>query len=110
MSAICDRLLSGGWKECPDQFRKYARCFYHQHETPTRCACNDDKEGIQVCVAVSEWQGIESYEIDLHAELPDGTWIHLHNHSMPEDISAGLATIPRLLATWELIANHEVKR
>jgi hypothetical protein len=58
---------------------------------------------MQLCVAVSEHEGRTSYEIDLHGELPDGTWIKLHNHGMPEDIEASLATIPRLLATWEFI-------
>lgn len=99
----CSRLLADGWREYPDQFRKYARCFFKRFDTPTRCACNDDKAGMQICVAVSEHEGRSSYEIDLHGELPDGTWINLHNHGMPEDIEAGLATIPRLLATWEFI-------
>ena len=98
-------LLSDGWKEYPDQFRKYARCFFKRFETPTRCACNNDKEGMQVCVSVSEYDGRASYEIDLHGELPDETWIKLQNHGMPNDIKAGLATIPRLLATWEFIAS-----
>ncbi len=110
MSAICDRLASEGWREYPDQFRKYARCMFKQFDTPTRCACNSDKEGMQVCIAVSEWQGKESYEIDMHGQLADWTWIKLHNHGMPEDIKAGLATIPRLLATWEFIANHGAGR
>ena len=47
-----------------------------------------------------------AYEIHLHAELADGTWIKLQSHGMPADIQAGLATIPRLLATWEFIATH----
>lgn len=59
---------------------------------------------MQVCVAVCQYEKWWSYEIDLHGELPDGTWIKLHNHGMPPDIEAGLATIPRLLATWEFIA------
>ena len=105
----CSRLLSDGWREYPDQFRKYARCFFKRFDTPTRCICNDDKVGMQICVAVSEHEGRSSYEIDLHGELPDGTWIKLHNHGMPEDIEAGLATIPRLLATWEFIcANNQI--
>jgi hypothetical protein len=57
---------------------------------------------MQICVAVSG----TSYEIDLHGELPDATWIKLHNHGMPADIEAGLATIPRLLATWEFICGN----
>ena len=66
---------------------------------------------MQICVAVAEHEGRSSYEIDLHGELPDGTWIKLHNHGIPEDIEAGLAAIPRLLATWEFIcANTEASQ
>lgn len=97
------RLVADGWQEYPDQFRKYARCFFKQFNTPTRCFCNDDRAGIQVCVAVVECEQGVSYEIDLHGQLLDGTWIKLHNYGMPEDIEAGLKTIPRLLATWEFI-------
>ena len=61
---------------------------------------------MQICVSVSEYNRINAYEIDLHGELPDETWVNLHNHGMPNDIEAGLATIPRLLATWEFIATH----
>jgi hypothetical protein len=60
---------------------------------------------MQVCIAVSEHKDRVSYEIDLTGELPDGTWMSLHNYGMPEDIEAGLATIHRLLATWEFCAN-----
>lgn len=97
------RLLCDGWREYLDEFRKYARCFFKRFDTPTRCACNDDKEGMQVCVAVSEHDSRYSYEIDLRGELPDGTWINLQNYGMPKDIEAVLNTIPRLLATWEFI-------
>ena len=97
------RLLADEWKEYPDRFRKYARCFFKRFDTPTPCAGNADKSGMQICVGVSEYEGRTSYEIELQAELPDGTWIKLHNYGMPEDIEKGLATIPRLLATWEFI-------
>ncbi len=58
---------------------------------------------MQVCVAVSRYEQWWSYELDLSGELPDGTWIKLHNWSMPESLEDGLATIPRLLKTWEFI-------
>lgn len=106
-SSACSLLERDGWREYPDQFRKYARCFYKRFDTPTRCRCNDDKAGMQICVAVSHHEQWWSYEIDLHGELPDGTWIKLHNHGMPPDIKDGLATIPRLLATWEFIAAND---
>jgi hypothetical protein len=99
-------LLAEGWKEYQDQFRKYVRCFCKRFETPTRCACNHRKEGMQVTIAATQHGTYFAYEIELHGELPDGTWIKMHNHGMPDDIEAGLATIPRLLATWEFIATH----
>ncbi len=59
-----------------------------------------------ITIAATQHGPYFAYEIELHGELPDGTWIKLHNHGMPDDLDAGLATIPRLLATWEFIANH----
>jgi len=104
---IYTKLLADGWREYPDQFRQYARCFYKRFDTPTRCACNDDKSGMQVCIAVSEYESKANYEIDLCGELPDGTWINLHNYTMPESIDDGLAKITRLLAVWEFITSHQ---
>ena len=104
-AADCSLLLSQGWKEYPNQMRHYARCFFKKFDTPTRCNLNSDKAGVQICIAVSEWQGNWSYEIELSAELPDETWIKLHNYGMPKNIEVGLATIPRLLNTWEFLAN-----
>jgi hypothetical protein len=98
---IHETLIKQGWKECPNQFKKYARCFYKQFETPTSCHCNNDKTGIQVEVSVAEWPGTGSCEIELSGELADGTWMRLHNHGLPRDIDAVLALIPRMLMVWE---------
>jgi len=94
-----------GWKEYPQRFRMAKGCFYKRFDTPTRCRGNDDKAGIQVCIAVYE----RGYQIDLQGELPDGTWIKLEQWCMPKDILEGLKLIPRLLETWEFIANKEIK-
>lgn len=102
----CDQLLAAGWREYPDQFRKYARCFYKRFDTPTRCHCNDDKFGMQICFAVSEHAGVESIEADLCGELADETWVKISPYSLPKDLAGCLATIPRLLATWEFMANY----
>jgi hypothetical protein len=96
---ICKTLLEQGWKECPNQFKKYARCFYKYFETPTSCHCNNDKTGIQVEVSVVESAG--SFELELGGELSDGTWMRLHNHGLPRDIYAVLSLIPRMLMVWE---------
>ncbi len=105
MERMVRKLIDDGWREYPDGRRKYARCFFKRFDTPTRCRCNDDKAGMQVCCAVIEFQGRASYELDLCGELQDGTWIKLHQWVMPEDIAQGLAVIPRMLAAWEHIAN-----
>ena len=60
-----------------------------------------------VCVAVSHHEKWWSYEIELHGEISDGTWIKIHNYGMQSDIEACLATIPRLLKTWEFIAAND---
>lgn len=98
-------LIENGWKEYPDPFRKYARCFYKRIQTPTRCSGNDDKDGIQVCLSVSEYGGRESIELEICAGLKDETWIKLLSYSLPGGVDAALAAIPRMIATWEFMAN-----
>jgi hypothetical protein len=101
---ICETLIKKGWKECPNQFKKCARCFYKQFETPTSCHCNNDKTGIQVEISVVESAVVEfagSCELELVGELADGTWMRLHNHGLPADINSVLALIPRMLMVWE---------
>jgi len=98
---ICKTLIKQGWKEYPNQFKKYSRCFYKQFATPTSCRLNEGKAGIQIEIAVLEWQGTESCELELGGELADGTWMRLHNHQLPSDIDAVLALIPRMIMVWE---------
>ena len=98
---IYETLIKQGWKEYPNQFKKYSRCFYKRFATPTSCHCNNDNTGIQVKISVVEWQGTGSCELELGGELVDGTWMQLHNHGLPRDIDAVLALIPRMLMVWE---------
>ena len=105
---ICDDLAVRDWKEYPDQFREYARTFYKRFDTPTVCAINDDKPGIQVCIAVSSHREFTSMELDICGGLPDGTSIKIHNYTLPNDVDKVLALIPRLLAVWECAANHKI--
>lgn len=104
----CSVLLALGWKEGHDQFRSYARMFYKRHDTPTRCAGNDDKSGMQVCLYVSELDGRHSIEMELCGGLSDGTWIKLHNYGLPQDVHGVLAIIPRILAVWEAASSPNV--
>jgi len=109
MEATIKKLIAYGWKEYPDQFRQYARCFYKQFETKTPCRLNDDKAGIQVCCAVSKLPGVARYELELCGELPDGTWIMLMWYCLTIDIDEGLKLIPRMLAAWETMANKQTE-
>jgi hypothetical protein len=93
-----DLLAADGWREYPNSFKKWARCFYKQHATPTRCACNYDKEGIPIEIAVSDTGNME---MELSGQLKDGTWLHVHNYSLPHEVEKVTALIPRLLAVWE---------
>ncbi len=98
---MCSDLLADGWREYPNQFRKYARCFYKRFDSPTRCHCNDDKPGMQIQISVSEHAGRASMELELCAGLKDETWLNIHNHSLPKTVKAVTALIPRMLAVWE---------
>jgi hypothetical protein len=104
-AAACSQLEALGWTECPNALQPEARCFFKRYATPTLCRLNDDKPGMQVCIAIHEWPDSWGFNIELQSELPDGTWMKLHHHGFPQDIAAGLASIPRLLSTWEHVAN-----
>ena len=93
-----DLLAADGWREYPNSFKKWARCFYKQYDTPTHCACNDDKPGMQIEIAVSDTGNME---MEIHGQLKDGTWLHIHNYSLPHEVEKVTALIPRMLAVWE---------
>ena len=101
---VCNELSAAGWREYPNQFNAYSRCFYKQHETPTRCHGNQDKPGVQLQISVSEIAGRTSMELDLCAGLKDETWLTLKNYSLPATVKEVTALIPRLLAAWESFA------
>jgi hypothetical protein len=94
-------LLADGWREYPNQFKKYARCFYKRFDTPTRCAGNDDKPGVQIQIAVCELDGRLDMEMDLRAGLKDETWLVIKNYSLPKTVKEVTSLVPRLLDMWE---------
>jgi hypothetical protein len=102
-AALCSmRLLADGWREYPNQGRKYARCFYKNFETPTRCHGNDERPGVQIEISVSDgYAGGVSMEMELRAGLKDETWLNIQNYALPKTVEAVTALIPRLLAMWE---------
>lgn len=98
---VCTDLLADGWREYPDQFKKYARCFYKRFDTPTRCHGNDDKSGVQIMIAVSVMETWMSMEMELCAGLKDETWLKIQNYALPKTVKEVTALIPRMLAVWE---------
>lgn len=101
MKTTCEQLLADGWREYPDQFKKYARCFYKRFDTPTRCHGNDDKPGIQVQISVSALNEVVCMELEICAGLRDETWLSMHNYSLPKTVNEVTALIPRMLRVWE---------
>ena len=107
-AVACSDLLAAGWREYPNQFRKYARCFYKRFETPTVCSWNSDKPGMQIEISVSEGyagNGV-SIEMELCAGLKDESGLKIQNYSLPKTVAEVTAIIPRMLAAWEA-ANGE---
>ena len=105
------QLTADGWREYPDQFRDYARTFYKRFTTPSQCRCNDDKRGMQVCIALSidGHAGFPpGFEIDLCGELKDGSWVKLCNYGMRDSLEEGIAAIPRLLEAWETLNREKL--
>ena len=102
-AALCSmRLLADGWREYPNQFRRYARCFYKRFATPTVCSGNSDKPGMQIEIAVSDgYAGGVSMEMELCAGLKDETWLKIQNYALPKTVEEVTELIPRLLAMWE---------
>ena len=102
--SACNGLLADGWREYPDQFKKYARCFFKRFNTPTRCSGNDDKPGMQIQISVSEFNGLVSMELELCAGLKDDTWLKIQNYALPRTVKEVTDLIPRILVMWESIS------
>jgi hypothetical protein len=98
---ITEYLPKQGWKEWPDAFKKYGKSYFKRFPTPTRCHLNKDKEGIQVQIVVSEWEGKENHEVFLQGELKDGTWFNFHQHGLKTIRHSITKVIPRMIACWE---------
>ena len=110
MKTPIEYLQDNGWKEYSDYITmdKSSRFFAKRYATASRCACNHEKDGMQVCMRVTSHAMADSFEMTTRGELPDGTWIDLLNYAMPENIENVIAKIPRLLAAWEAMANYAI--
>ena len=97
----CRALLADGWREYPNQLKKHARCFYKRFDTPTPCAGNDNKPGMQIQIDVSEHDGQALMELELCAGLKDGTWLMILNYALPKAVEDVTVLVPRMLALWE---------
>jgi len=98
---IYEQLVADGWREYPNQFKVYSRCFYKQFETPTRCHGNYDKAGCQVELSVSTHHEHIMVELELTGGLKDESWMKLSNYCVPNDLLDIKKLIPRLLHIWE---------
>jgi hypothetical protein len=98
---IRSKLIAGGWRENPNPLKKGSRCFYKRFETKTRCFSDKKKPGVQIELSVASFDGHVYMEIELVAGLKDGTWMTIHNQSLPGTVEEVMALIPRLLAMWE---------
>lgn len=98
-------LEAEGWRSYPDHLTHSNVSYFKRFDTPTRCRCNDDKQGIQVVVRLyGHPERGASYVIDIHGEVADGSWYHLERHGFPEELGYGLAAIPQMLRVWEAAA------
>ena len=116
MTPLTEQRLKQLEGDCWRQYQDMSRCadtiaLAKRFPTEVRCACNDERPGIQVFIYLCELPHCgevhTSYEIELMGELPDGTWVKLHQWALPDDINGGLALIPRLIKTWEYMAHKE---
>lgn len=107
MNDIYEKLNALGWIEYPDQFKPHARAFFKRFPDTAVCQDNDDKDGNQVCIYVYAplYRETHSFEIEIYGGLKDGTSIKIQNYSLPNTIEGVLDQIPKLLKTWEFIAN-----
>ena len=101
LTKVYEELVLKGWRESPNANRKYARCFFKRHDTPSRCFGNSDKAGITVQIAVTDWHGLVSMELEVCGGLSDNSWLTLLNYSLPKTVTEVEALIPRLLRIWE---------
>jgi hypothetical protein len=111
---LIQQLAKDGWREYPKEARKFSLCFYKRFDTPTACSGNPNKTGMQIEIAVSDGYACAgvSLALDLCAGLKDGTWMNIHNYSLPKTYEEVIALIPRMLAMWELastLCNHTPK-
>lgn len=108
MTTTDERLTADGWKKFDDRLTRADAAYWRRFDTPTRCAHNEDKDGLQVCAYVYSHDGRESVELDLYGGLQDGSAVKMQAYAHA-DLDAALASIPRLLAAWERYANYEPK-
>jgi hypothetical protein len=95
-------LLEDGWNEYKN-LSGANRSFYKEFNTKTKCNCNSDKDGIQIELLYYVFPEHKSWQVKIIAELNDGVWVELMPYGLTLD--EALAQIPRLIATWEFIAN-----
>jgi hypothetical protein len=109
--AMIDKLEENGWKEFPihKDLHTHRRNWAKRYPTKTRCALNDDKEGVQVVLRYWFFSGHgrthESFDLQFTAELADGRWprVEIEAGDSIESIESAVALI---LVAWEAMAEE----
>ncbi len=101
---ITQFLTDGGWRKYPCHFGGATELWCKRWPDAPRCACNSEKDGIQVGVTVYEHESWTSFEVDLTAEKPDGVWVKLQAYAIGEELPEVLnAQAEQLVAAWTAI-------
>ena len=103
---VVQTLIVQGWKrgnQCRLLYDK--EYWYRRYAGVPRCACNDDKEGMQVVISVSEHDGRVSYEIGVTGQKADGAWVKLLAYAWEGGLLEVMdSQISQLLAGWTVFA------
>lgn len=102
---IISKLESLGWRQCPGYESRQAT-LYKRYPSRHRCQCNDNKDGMQICVSV--WDEMAdmttpSIEVGIVGELPDGVWVNFKVYGLRGDelFERLDGIITMLVETWD---------
>lgn len=105
-------LIERGWKKIMAQWGGESREYwYKRHLGVPRCACNSDKEGMQVVIYVYDslrigtYPNHKSYEIEVCGQKLDGAWIKMKSYAWEGGLLDVMdSQISQLLAGWTVFA------
>ena len=101
-TALETDLIEAGWHPYDTVFERKA--FEKLFRTPTQCHLNR-KGGMHAHITRYEFEGAVDYEVEVCGELPDSSWIRLHQYALGSyEYSYILQLIERMLLGWEAVA------